>query len=122
MNHKPRFFSGLSYTLIVLFVFSALLLFSETLGMHPLGEPIIESASLAFVNFLLSIWAVISIGMMIQKRKNGLTLFNASFGANIISTFKESYESPWEIAFSVATTVFIFYYYNRNSVKAYLND
>jgi len=122
MNQKPRFFSGISYTLIVLFVFGALATFSESLGIKPLGEPMYESASKAFVDFLLSIWAVISIGMMIQKRKNGLTLFNASFGANIIIILKDSYESPWEIAIAVGFTIFIFYYYNRNSVKAYLNN
>jgi hypothetical protein len=120
MNQKPRFFIGFSYTLLVLSVIGALAALSESLGLRPLGDPMYESAVQAFVDFLLSIWSGVSVGMMIQRRKNGLALFNASFGANILVILKDSYESPWEIAFIVAITVAIYWFYNRTSVRKYL--
>lgn len=124
MNQKPRFFTGFSYALLVLSVIGGLLALSESLGMRmqPMGGPFYESATLAFLDFLLSIWGGVSIAMMIQRRKNGLALFNASFGANILVILKGSYESHWEIAFTVAFTIAIYWFYNRNSVKNYLGQ
>ena len=87
-----------------------------------MGDPLYESATKAILDFLLTIWGGISIAMMIQRRKNGLALFNASFGANIIVILKDSYESPWEIAFIVAFTIAIYWFYNQNSVKKYLDQ
>jgi len=122
MNQKPRFFTGFSYALLVLSVIGGLIALSESLGMQPMGDPFYESATKAFLDFLLTIWGGVSIAMMIQRRKNGLALFNASFGANIIVILKDSYESPWEIAFIVAFTIAIYWFYNRNSVKKYLSQ
>jgi len=122
MNQKPRFFTGFSYALLVLSVIGGLIALSESLGMQPMGDPFYESATKAFLDILLTIWGGVSIAMMIQRRKNGLALFNASFGANIIVILKDSYESPWEIAFIVAFTIAIYWFYNRNSVKKYLGQ
>jgi hypothetical protein len=120
MTQKPRFFTGFSYTLLVLLVFNALVALSESFGSQPLGDPSYDSATEAFVDFLLSIWVGISLGMMIQRRKNGLALFNASFGVNALVILKDSYESPFELAFVVVLTIAIYWFYNRNPVKKYL--
>jgi hypothetical protein len=119
---KPRFFTGFSYSLLVLFVFGALASICETFGMRPLGEAMYESSTQAFFDFVLSIWGAVSVAMMVQRKKNGLALFNASFGANIVVILKDSYESPWEIAIVVALTIAIYWFYNRESVRAYLKS
>lgn len=119
---KPRFFTGFSYSLIALFVFGALASLSEALGMRPLGEPMYDTATQAFFDLLLSIWGAASVSMMIQRKKSGLAVFNASFGANMVVILKESYDSLWEAAIIIAITISIYWFYNRNSVRAYLSS
>jgi len=119
---KPRLFTALSYILIALFAFGTLASLSEMLGMNLLGEPLYENATQAFLDLLLSIWGAVSVSMMIQRKKSGLALFNASFGANIVVILKDTYDSPWEAAIIVAITILLYWFYNRISVRVYLGS
>ena len=117
---KPPFFTGFSYSLLLLSVFGALASLSETFGMRPFGEPIYQSSAQAFFDFILHIWGAISLAMMVQRKKNSLGIFNASFGANAVYMLKDSYDSPWEASIVVVLTIAIYWFYNRNSVRNYL--
>jgi len=81
-----------------------------------------QSSIQAFFDFVLCVWGAASVAMMVQRKKNGLSLFNASFGANIVVILKDSYDSPWEVAIVIALTLAVYWFYNMESVRAHLKS
>lgn len=89
-------------------------------GLKLFGEPLYDNATVAFIDFVISIWWLFAITMLLKKERRGLSMFNASFGANVLSSLKSS-NTVMEISLSIAITAAIFWFYNRNSVRDYLS-
>jgi len=117
---KPKFFDAFSYLLFGVSTLLLLISLSEICGLKILGDALYDSTAVAVIDFIINIWWLVAISMLIRKQKRGLAMFNASFGANILSSLKSSNDT-WEILVSIAITALVFWFYNRSSVKSYLS-
>jgi len=119
-SEPSRFFTAISYTWFFLCILDCLVALFEVFGMKPLGEALFTSAGEAFVDLVLTGLCAVSVSMIIQRRKRGLVLLNASLGANMLFIFKTSSDSPLDVVFAGIIVLMIYLYYNRKKVKDYL--
>ena len=117
---KPKFFNSLIYVLAGICTFGILSALGELMGIRIFGEPMYSNSSEAIIDALLTIWWLIAISMLLRQQKKGLTLFNASFGANVLATLRSQSSDLWSITFTLIVTLGIYWYFNRSTVKNYL--